>query len=154
MIELDKTDKRILELLQSNGRLSSAKIASTLALSETPCWRRIKRLEEQGYIEGYQANLNRRKVGFGVMAFVQLTYIEHDEKTTKDFEQMILACDNVLTCYNMTGDADFLLQVVAKDLDDYSTFIDNVLRKLSGVSSIRSSISLKEIKSSSRLPIN
>lgn len=80
MSELDKTDKRILELLQSNGRLSSAKIASTLSLSETPCWRRIKRLEEQGYIEGYQANLNRRKVGFGVMAFVQLTYIEHDEK--------------------------------------------------------------------------
>ena len=153
MAELDKTDMLILARLQRNGRQSSAKLANELALSETPCWRRIKRLEEQGYVEDYQANLNRKKLGYGVMAFVQLTYVEHDEKTTQDFVAMINDCDNVLSCHNTTGDADFLLQVVAKDLDDYSNFIDGVLRKLKGISGIKSSLSLKELKSSSRLPI-
>lgn len=153
MSELDKVDTHILSILQENGRQSNSKVANQLSLSETPCWRRIKRLEEQGFIDGYQANLNRKRLGFGVMAFVQLSYTEHDNKTTENFERVILECDNVLACHNITGDADFLLQVVAKDLDDYSRFIDNVIRKLSGVSSIRSNISLKEIKASSKMPL-
>ena len=87
------------------------------------------------------------------MAFVQLTYIEHDTQTTEEFERIMLDSDNVLTCHNTTGQADYLLQVVAKDLDDYSRFIDQVLRKLKGISAIQSNISLKELKSSSRLPL-
>ena len=87
------------------------------------------------------------------MAFVQLTYIEHDTQTTEEFERIMLDSDNVLTCHNTTGQADYLLQVVAKDLDDYSRFIDQVLRRLKGVSAIQSNISLKELKSSSRLPL-
>ena len=87
------------------------------------------------------------------MAFVQLTYIEHDTQTTEEFELIMLDSDNVLTCHNTTGQADYLLQVVAKDLDDYSRFIDQVLRRLKGVSAIQSNISLKELKSSSRLPL-
>ena len=87
------------------------------------------------------------------MAFVQLTYIEHDSQTTEEFERIMLDSDNVLTCHNTTGQADYLLQVVAKDLDDYSRFIDQVLRRLKGVSAIQSNISLKELKSSSRLPL-
>ena len=87
------------------------------------------------------------------MAFVQLTYIEHDTQTTEEFERIMLDSDNVLTCHNTTGQADYLLQVVAKDLDDYSRFIDQVLRRLRGVSAIQSNISLKELKSSSRLPL-
>ena len=88
------------------------------------------------------------------MAFVQLTYIEHDTQTTEEFERIMLDSDNVLTCHNTTGQADYLLQVVAKDLDDYSRFIDQVLRRLKGVSAIQSNISLKELKSSSRLPLS
>ena len=88
------------------------------------------------------------------MAFVQLTYIEHDSQTTEEFERIMLDSDNVLTCHNTTGQADYLLQVVAKDLDDYSRFIDQVLRRLKGVSAIQSNISLKELKSSSRLPLS
>ena len=87
------------------------------------------------------------------MAFVQLTYIEHDTQTTETFERIMLDSDNVLTCHNTTGQSDYLLQVVAKDLDDYSRFIDQVLRRLKGVSAIQSNISLKELKSSSRLPL-
>ena len=153
MSELTKVDNDILWHMQRDGRLTNAKLANELALSESPCWRRLKRLEEEGYIESYQANLDRRKLGFGVLAFVQLTCTEHDCQTTAAFEEVIQNCDQVLSCHNTTGDADFLLQVVAKDLDDYSQFIDNTLRKLPGVSSIRSSLSLRELKASSRLPI-
>lgn len=153
MVKLDRVDLSILTHLQREGRLSNAKLADSLSLSETPCWRRLKRLEDEGYIEDYQANLNRRKLGFGVMAFVQLTCIAHDESSTRAFEQLIQVSDQVLSCHNTTGEADYLLQVVAKDLDDYSFFVEKVLRKLPGVTAIRSNISLRELKSSSRLPI-
>ena len=151
--KLTKIDNDILWHMQRDGRLTNAKLANELAMSESPCWRRLKRLEEEGYIESYQANLDRRKLGFGVLAFVQLTCTEHDSDTTTAFEAVIQHCDQVLSCHNTTGDADFLLQVVAKDLDDYSRFIDGTLRKLPGVSAIRSSLSLRELKASSRLPV-
>ena len=153
MVNIDKIDAGILDRLQCEGRLSNARLAEQLALSETPCWRRLKRLEEQGVIESYQANLNHRKLGFGVMAFVQLTCTLHDEEVTAAFEKIIQSCPNVLSCHNTTGEADFLLQVIARDLDGYSQFIDRVLRKLPGVSSIRSNLSLRELKASNRLPI-
>ena len=153
MTEIDRTDAEILDILQRDGRLSNAKLAEQLALSETPCWRRLKRLEEAGVIEGYQAMLNRRKLGLGVMAFVQIVCTQHSEEITSEFEKIIQVCPNVLTCHNTTGEADFLLQVVAKDLDDYSHFVEKVLRKLPGVASIRSNISLRELKATNRLPI-
>jgi DNA-binding Lrp family transcriptional regulator len=84
---------------------------------------------------------------------VQLTCNQHDEDTTQAFEKLIQQCDNVLSCHNTTGAADFLLQVIAKDLDDYSRFVDQVLRKLPGVSAIVSNISLRELKASTRLPV-
>lgn len=150
---LDKVDAEILDILQRDGRLSNAKLAEQLALSETPCWRRLKRLEELGVIEGYQAILSRRKLGLGVMAFVQIVCTQHSEEVTAEFEKIIQACPNVLTCHNTTGEADFLLQVVARDFDDYSRFVEKVLRKLPGVASIRSNISLRELKATNRLPI-
>ena len=150
---LDKVDAEILDRLQRDGRLSNAKLAEQLALSETPCWRRLKRLEELGIIEGYQAILNRRSLGLGVLAFVQIAFTQHSEEVTVEFEKIIQACPNVLTCHNTSGEADFLLQVVARDLDDYSRFVDKVLRKMPGVSSIRSNISLRELKATNRLPV-
>lgn len=151
---LDKIDTAILVQLQSDGRLSNSKIAADLSISETACWRRIKRLEKDGYIQGYQANLDRRKLGYGVVAFVQLTYVAHDTETTEHFERVIRDSEQVLFCHNATGDADFILQVVAKDLDDYSRFVEQVLRKLKGVSAISSSLSLREVTSSTRLPMS
>jgi DNA-binding Lrp family transcriptional regulator len=113
----------------------------------------VGRLEELGVIEGCQANLNRRKLGIGVMAFVQIVCTQHSEEVTAHFERITRACPNVLDCHNITGEADFLLKVVAKDLDDFSRFVDRVLRQLPGVLSIRSSISLREMKVSNRLPV-
>lgn len=153
MDTLDRVDAQILESLQRDGRMSNTKLAERLALSETPCWRRVKRLEDQGVITGYQATVNRRKIGLGVMAFVQLVCTQHGEDVTAAFEKIIQACPNVIACHNTTGEADFLLQVVAVDLDDYSRFVDTVLRKLPGVLSIRSNLSLRELKSSNQLPL-
>ena len=154
MSRLDQVDLGILTRLQDNGRETNARLASALSLSETPCWRRLKRLEEEGYIEGYQASLNRRKLGLGVMAFVQISCLKHDQDTTGELERLIRNSDNILSCHNTTGSADFLLQVVARDLDDYSRFVDQVLRKLPGISDISSNLSLRELKSSSRLPLS
>ncbi|HTN66369.1 MAG TPA: Lrp/AsnC family transcriptional regulator [Burkholderiaceae bacterium] len=151
--DLDEVDLAILRDLQDDGRLSNAKLAERLSLSETPSWRRLKRLEEEGYIEGYQANLNRRKLGFGVLAFVQLNFFSHNAKDFAEFTQTIQACPEVLACHQMTGQTDYLLQVVFEDLDAYRLFIDRVLRNLSGVSTINTSLSLREIKLSNRLPI-
>ncbi|CAG8999865.1 MAG: Leucine-responsive regulatory protein [Candidatus Celerinatantimonas neptuna] len=153
MKSLDKIYIAILDRLQRDGRLSNAKLSANLALSESPCWRRVKRLEEEQYIQGYQANMNRQKLGFGVLAFVHITCVKHDLKTTKQFESIIHAADNVLSCHNTTGDSDFMLQVIAKDLDDYSRFVEHVLRQLPGISVISSYVSLREIKSSPRFPI-
>ena len=153
MAKIDRVDAEILDMLQENGRLSNAKVAERLSMSETPCWRRLKRLEQDGVIAGYQAVLDRRTLGLGVMAFVQLGCAEHTEAATEEFQKIIQSSPNVLSCHNTTGEADFLLQVVAKDLDDYSRFVERVLRRLPGVSSIRSNISLRELKSSNRLPI-
>jgi DNA-binding Lrp family transcriptional regulator len=151
--DLDEVDLAILRDLQEDGRLSNAKLAERLSLSETPSWRRLKRLEEEGYIEDYQANLNRRKLGFGVLAFVQLNFFSHNTKDFAEFEKTVLACPEVLTCHQMTGQTDYLLQVVFEDLDAYRLFIDRVLRNLTGVSTINTSLSLREIKLSNRLPI-
>lgn len=153
MTQIDAVNAEILSLLQSDGRMSNAKLAERLSMSETPCWRRLKRLEESGIIDGYQANLNRRKLGLGVMAFVQLSCSEHDQASTAEFQRIVETTPNILACHNTTGEDDFLLIVVARDLDDYSAFVDSTLRRLPGVNSIRSNLSLKEMKSSSRLPV-
>lgn len=153
MPQIDAVNTQILDLLQNDGRMSNAKLAGHLGMSETPCWRRLKRLEDSGIIQGYQANLNRRKLGLGVMAFVQLRCSEHDQAATAEFQRIIEVTPNILACHNTTGADDFLLIVVARDLDDYSAFVDSTLRRLPGVTSIRSNLSLKEMKASNKLPL-
>mgnify|MGYP000079154038 FL=1 len=153
MAAIDAVNVQILNHLQRDGRMTNAKLAEHLNMSETPCRRRLKKMEEAGIIEGYQANLSRRKLGLGVMAFVQLSCSEHDQASTAEFQRIIEVTPNILACHNTTGEDDFLLIVVARDLDDYSTFVDSTLRRLPGVTSIRSNLSLKEMKASSKLPV-
>ncbi|MEP2783906.1 MAG: Lrp/AsnC family transcriptional regulator [Pseudoruegeria sp.] len=153
MVEIDVANAQILDLLQNDGRMTNAKLAEHLQMTETPCWRRLKKLEDSGVIEGYQANVNRRKLGLGVMAFVQLSCSEHDQTTMAEFQRIVETTPQILACHNTTGEDDFLLIVVARDLDDYSAFVDKTLRRIPGVSSIRSNLSLKEMKASSKLPV-
>jgi len=151
--DLDAQDLTLLRLVQQDGARSNPKLAEELSLSVTPCWRRLKRLEQEGYIKDYQANLDRRKLGFDVLAFVSLSFGLHGDDAPNRFEEDIQNYPEVLSCHKVTGNQDYLLQVVAQDLDAYSQFIENVLRKTPGVASIHSSLALREIKSSSRYPV-
>ncbi len=151
---LDTTDYSLLALVQDDGRISNVKVAETLSLSETPCWRRLKRLEEEGYIDSYQANLNRYRLGFGVLALVQICFANHTDDAPSQFEEAIQNIPEVLSCHNVTGEADYILQIVAQDLVAYEQFLRKVLRKLPGVTSIQSSLSLREVKNSTRLPLD
>lgn len=153
MDNLDKTDLAILREVQVDGRLSNSKLSEKLNLSETPCWRRLKRLESEGFIEGYKAVLSRKKLGFGVIGFVQVTIGDHASDDPLIFEREVASIPEILSCHNVTGDYDYVLQIVAEDLDAYGAFIRNRLRKLPGVASIHSNLSLREVKSTLSLPV-
>ncbi|PID71461.1 MAG: AsnC family transcriptional regulator [Desulfobulbus propionicus] len=151
---IDETDSAILNLLQEDGRASNVKLAEILNLSETPCWRRLKRLEEEGYIQSYQAHLDRKKLDLGVIAFVELSFSTHAEETLVQFEQAVQDIPEVLFCHNISGASDYLLQVVTENLESYELLSRNVIRRLPGVTSMKTSFSLKEIKASTKLPIS
>ena len=150
--ELDDTDRAILRLLQQDGTMSSSKLAEHLSLSVTPCWRRLKSLEGAGYIKDYQANLDRRKLGYGVFSLINLSISSVGNEMPNPLEKIIKDCPNVLYCHKITCNADYLLQVVAEDLDRYSDFIE-MLRTVPGIHSIHSNLALKEIKATTRLPV-
>ena len=153
MTDFDEVDIEILETLQRDSRLSNARLARQLSLSEPSCWRRVRRLEAEGVIEGYRAVLSRRHLGLGVLSFVQLGFGSDDPALTAEIERLVSACPNVLSCHRMTGRADFLLRVVARDLDDYSRFVEEVIRNLPGVVSVTSNLSLREVKTAGPLPL-
>ncbi|WP_322063253.1 Lrp/AsnC family transcriptional regulator [Paraburkholderia sp. J63] len=152
-VELDAVDREMIRLLQEDGALSNATLGDKLSLSVTPCWRRRKRLEDEGVITGYQANVDRRSVGIDVFAFVLVTFNMHSDKSADNFEAVMRNCSEVLACHKITGSADYVLQVVATDLDSYAEFIERVLRRQTGISSIQSSLALREVKFSSRVPV-
>ncbi|MGH8782966.1 Lrp/AsnC family transcriptional regulator [Paraburkholderia sp.] len=151
--DLDKVDRAILAAVQTDGRMSNARLAETVGLSETPCARRLKRLETDGYIERYRAMLSRRALGYGVVSFVLVRFAVHDRAVATRFEREVLAIPRILSCHNVSGSADYVLQVVARDLDDYGTFMRDQLRGLPGVTSVESSLSLREVKADTGLPI-
>ncbi len=150
---LDDIDRQLIRLLQEDATLSNAALGEQLCISVTPCWRRRKRLEETGVITGYRAQLDRRRMGYDVLAFVQIKFGGHANDSPDRFEQMVLNQPLVLSCHKITGEADFLLTVVAADLDSYGQFIESVLRKQPGISSIQSSIALREVKAFGKIPI-
>ena len=150
---LDGVDYQILSKLQSDGRISNSALCAQVNLSETPCWRRWKKLEEEGYIEEYRTVLSRRKLGFGVVVFTQVSFASHDVELTDRFEQLMCESDWVQMCHCVTGSNDYLLQLVARDMDEFSDRITQ-LRRIPGVNAVQSHISVKEIKDSSSLPID
>jgi Lrp/AsnC family transcriptional regulator, leucine-responsive regulatory protein len=153
MSDLDKLDRAILGAVQADGRISNARLAETVGLSETPCARRLKRLEQDGYIERYRAVLSRRTLGYGVVAFIYVRFAVHDRALADRFEREVCAIERILSCHNVSGTADYILQVVARDLDDYGTFMRDQLRSLPGVTSVESSLSLREVKGEGGLPV-
>ncbi len=150
---LDRYHIAILELLQSEARLSNAELAARIGLSTAPTWRRVRWLEEQGYITGYRAEIDRRKIGLGVLAFVRLTADRNNGATTKQLEDEIRQLPEVTACHYISGTGTFELQVMATDLDAFSRFSIDRLLNLPNVKDIHTSFSLGEVKASSALPL-
>jgi Lrp/AsnC family transcriptional regulator, leucine-responsive regulatory protein len=145
-IDIDELDHRILSALQHEARLSTAQLGEQLALSQSPTWRRLKRLEDEGVISGYRAVLDRQRLGLSVLAMVQVGMDSHDDASARQFEESIGLIPEVVWCHGMSGSEDFMLMVVARDLDHFSTLLMEKLRKLPAVKSLRSSFSLKAVK--------
>ncbi|MEB5477880.1 Lrp/AsnC family transcriptional regulator [Acinetobacter pollinis] len=150
---LDKTDLKILEILQSDSRVTTSQLSERLNLSTSPCWRRVKRLEETKIIQGYGVFLDRRKLNLSVMVFIRVSIDSHSEKEARKFEEEVIALDNVVACYSMGGDADFLLQIVSPNLDTYADFSMSVIRRLPGIKEMQSMFVLKEIKPFKGFPL-
>ena len=121
-INLDRIDRALLLALQADARLTVAALAERAHLSTSSTWRRIKRMEDEGVISGYRAVLDQRAVGWGVLAFVMVTIEDYSEEQARAFEKPIFAMLEIIACWSIAGSADFLLQVVAQDLDSYSDF--------------------------------
>ncbi len=147
MIELDDIDKRIVAALQAEGRLAMVDLADRVGLSPTPCQRRVKRLEEEGVIERYAALVSPPALGLALQAMVQVTLEDHSEKTVEAFEAAIRARPEVVACYAMTGDMDFLLHVLVPDLAQFSAFAMKALLRMPGVRGTRSSFIMQAVKS-------
>jgi Lrp/AsnC family leucine-responsive transcriptional regulator len=147
MIELDDIDKRIVAALQADGRLPIVDLADKVGLSPTPCQRRVKRLEETGVIVRYAAIVSPQVAGFGLQALVEVTLDDHSEKTVEAFEAAIRSRPEVVACYAMTGDMDFLVHIFAADLAQFSDFALKALLRMPGVKGSRSSFIMQEIKS-------
>jgi DNA-binding Lrp family transcriptional regulator len=154
METLDRYDIAILQALQSDGRLSNAELANRVGLSAAPCWRRVRALEESGYIVGYRAEINRHKIGLGVLAFVRLDADRNSGDVLQTLEQAIRSIPEVISCHYISGTGTFELQVVSSDLSTFSHFAREVLINLPNVKDLHTSFSLGEIKASSALPLS
>ncbi|WP_095169088.1 Lrp/AsnC family transcriptional regulator [Pseudomonas sp. Irchel 3H3] len=152
-VGLDRTDKALLNALQGNARLTTAELADQVALTTSPCWRRVKILEESGVITGYQAILSPKALGYGVTAFVSVMMESHNQEMARTFEQRLLQIPEIVACHNVSGRYDFLLEVVAKDLESFGEFAREVLQTLPAVKEIYSSFSFKSVKPSRVIPV-
>jgi len=151
---LDAIDRQILENLQNDARMRNVELAEKVGLSPSPCLRRVGNLEETGVIRGYATLVDAEAVGLPVSVFVSVTLEKQIEKTLEKFEKEIHARPEVMECYLMTGDADYLLRVVTADLGAYERFLIEHLTRIPGVASIKSSFALKQVAYRTALPIS
>jgi len=150
---MDRIDRRLLAHLQLNGRASNLELAQAVGLSPAQCHRRHRRLEEQGYIAGYVARLDAVRLNLGVVAFIDVAMEKGHIRDLKKFTDVIVDLPEILECYSVTGDFDYVIKVVARDLKSLSTFLMEKLMRLPGVNSVRSSICLDELKCTTALPL-
>jgi Lrp/AsnC family transcriptional regulator, leucine-responsive regulatory protein len=152
-MKLDRLDARIVAELQKDGRRAVVDLAEAIGLSGTPCARRIRLLEEAGVIQGYTAIVDPTRLGLNVQAFVQVKLERHTDERLEQFRREVGALEEVVSCYATTGESDYLLQVVAPDLESLSTIVLKKLLKIPGVRDVHSSIVLDTVKRSVRLPL-
>jgi len=151
---LDQIDRRILKRLQDNARLSSSELAAEVGISASPCWRRVRAMEEAGVIARYVTLLNPEALGLSISIFTNVTLDKQIEPALEAFQKAVRKRPEVMECYLMTGDFDYLLRVVVSDLGAYERFLLDHLTRIPGVASIKSSFALKQVKYTTALPIN
>jgi DNA-binding Lrp family transcriptional regulator len=151
---LDRWDVAVLRELQADARLTNIELASRIGLSAAPTWRRVKRLEEQGYITGYRAEVDRRKIGLGVLAFVRIDAERNNAEATRALEAAIRELPEVVACHYISGAGTFELHVVCTDLDAYARWTMDTLFQLPYVKDLHTSFSLGEVKAGAMLPLS
>jgi DNA-binding Lrp family transcriptional regulator len=153
MIPVDAFDLKILAALQGDGRLTNQQLADVAGLSASQCSRRRMRLEEEKVIAGYHADLSAEALGFGVIAFIQVTLATHSPDNARKFRTLVARIDEIQEAYSLTGDADYVLKAVLRDLKGLSGLVNNVLMPHQSVAHVRSSIVLDRLKETTRLPL-
>lgn len=151
--QIDAIDKRIIQLLQQDGKMKIKEIAHHLKMSNTPVFDRIKRLEKAGYIEGYTAIINKKMLGFQIVAFCSVTLERHHAEFIQQFEKEVKELPEVNECYHIAGMFDYLLKINVKDMTDYQNFITKKLASLANIGKVQSSFVMTEIKNNSILAI-
>ncbi len=152
-MDLDPTDRRILETLQRQGRISNADLAERINLSASACHRRVQRLEEEGYISGYVALLDPRRLGRQTTVFVEITLSGQADEVLDAFEKAVARVPEVLECHLMAGSADYLLKVVARDTEDFARIHRKSLATLPGVQGMQSSFALRTVRQTTAIPV-
>ncbi|GAA0784196.1 Lrp/AsnC family transcriptional regulator [Marinobacterium sediminicola] len=152
-VELDGYDRKILHHLQQDGRISNQQLAEKVGLSPAACWRRVRALEEQGVIEGYSALLNAEVMGQAMSVFVLVSLQRHNLDSTEEFEHQVMTYPEVLQCFAVTGNADFVLRVVVPDMRSYDRFLNEKIFTLQGIAQVHSNFALREIKNTQHLPL-
>lgn len=151
--KLDKIDKKILRNLQSDGRMTNVDLAKDVGISAPPCLRRVRALEEHGYIKGYHAKVDASSLGYNVTVFAMVKLTSHAEKELKKFEQEMNGLEMVRECHMIAGETDFMLKVVARDWDHYQTFLTETLTSIDNVTSVKSSLCIRPTKHTPGVPI-
>lgn len=143
---LDKLDRRILDLLQNNGRLSMTELADTVGLTVTPCIERVRRLERDGVITGYYARVSPSALDAGLLVFVEITMSSKSERTFEEFRREVLCIPQVQECHLVSGDFDYLLKARIKEISQYRSLLGNILLRLPGVTQTKSCVVMEEVK--------
>ena len=151
---LDNTDRRILRVIQEGARVSNSELAERVGLSPSPCWRRVRTLEENGVIERYVTLVNAKAVGLPINVFATVTLEKQAESALELFEKAVKKRPEVMECNLMTGEFDYLLRVVVPDLAAYERFLMDHLTRIKGIASIKSSFSLKQVSYKTALPLS
>jgi len=151
--ELDRASREILEVLQADARLSTQALAEKVGLSATPVWRRVKEMEERGLIRGHVALLDREKLGLSICVLANVSLVRHSEGAVEQFERLVATQREIIECHAITGEADYVIKVVAADMKAYDAFLQQHIFKLPGVSSVRSNVVLREVKYETALPV-
>lgn len=153
MATLDRQDVVLLTELQRDARQTVQQLADAAGLSSTPCWKRVKEMEAAGVIRGYTALVDREQVGLSLAVIAEINLQRHSDLDVRRFEQAVADCPQIVSCYATTGQADYVIKVLAPDIKRYERFLQETAFKLPGVTHVRSTVVLKEIKSQTRLPI-